>query len=87
MSERRSTGGSKEFHYSKEELDRIRKTDTASTKKFKESYRKWEEHRAQERIEEEIARKRQRNMLFLVIMLIIFAIILLLMKFLPNLFE
>ena len=35
------TGGSKEFHYSKEDFQRISKEDTKSTKEFKKSYKKW----------------------------------------------
>lgn len=79
--ERKSTGGAKEFSYTAKELDRIRATDTSRTKEFKESYHKWQEMRAQEKIEEEIARKRQRNLLFAVIMLILFALILLVLRF------
>jgi hypothetical protein len=80
--ERKSTGGAKEFSYSREELARIRATDTNSTKEFKESYRKWQEMRSQEKVEEEIFRKRQRNMLFIVIMLIAFALLLFVLRFL-----
>jgi hypothetical protein len=82
MAERRSTGGAKEFSYSKEDLARIRATDTKSTKQFKESYQKWQEMKQQEKVEEAIFRKRQRNMLLIVIMLITFAIILFALRFL-----
>ncbi len=35
------TGGSKEFHYTSEDIQRIESEDTDSTREFKESLRKW----------------------------------------------
>src|SRR3989344_568865 len=37
----RHTGGSKEFHYNSEDIERIESEDTDSTREFKESLRKW----------------------------------------------
>lgn len=37
----RHTGGSKEFHYTKEDIERIESQDTDSTKEFKEALGKW----------------------------------------------
>jgi hypothetical protein len=63
MAERKSTGGMKEFSYSKEELSRIRSTDTASTRAFKEAYSDWQTRRAEEKIEEELRSQRMKLLL------------------------
>ncbi len=36
-----NTGGLKEFHYSKEDMERIESTDTRSTREFKQAYKEW----------------------------------------------
>jgi hypothetical protein len=69
MTERRSTGGRKEFSYTEEDLERIRNTDTPPTKEFKEEYRKWQERRIVERDVERKLRLRQRNMMILLALL------------------
>lgn len=69
MTERHNTGGQKSFHYSKEDLERIRTTDTGSTKEFKRALEEWRARRAEERIEEEKFAKRRRTMILLLIFL------------------
>jgi hypothetical protein len=80
MPERKSTGGAKEFAYSNEDLKRIRSTDTSSTKAFKEGYRRWQEQRAVERIEEEKFRKQRRNMALLLILLFVMLVVLVFLR-------
>jgi ribosomal protein L7Ae-like RNA K-turn-binding protein len=63
MPERKLTGGSKEFSYSKEDAERIRSTDTESTKAFKAAYKDWQVKRGEERIEEELQAQRFKLML------------------------
>ncbi len=64
MAERHNTGGSQEFNYKKEDLERIRKTDTESTKAFKEAYKGWQAKREEEkRLDEEMRQMRLRLLL------------------------
>lgn len=81
MPERKSTGGSKEFSYTKEDLERIRKTDTGSTKEFKDAYRKWQEERIVQRQEERHFAERRRNLVFLLILLFLMIAVLLILRF------
>lgn len=46
MRETVKTGGTKEFVYTKEDMKRIRSSDTDFTREFKEAYHKWQERRA-----------------------------------------
>lgn len=41
MAYNRKTGGTKEFHYNKEDMERIQNEDTDSTREFKETYHNW----------------------------------------------
>ena len=41
MAERKSTGGTKEFYYTKQDEKEIVQTETDATKQFKESYTQW----------------------------------------------
>ena len=43
MAYKANTGGTKEFHYTDEDLERIRNTDTKSTREFKDALREWRE--------------------------------------------
>ena len=45
MSFSRRTGGNKEFHYTKEDINRIEKEDTQPTRQFKKSLREWRERK------------------------------------------
>jgi hypothetical protein len=81
MSERKITGGTKEFAYSKEDMQRIRSTDTDSTKAFKAAYKDWQLKKGEERIEEELKRERFKLML-IAIGLTIAAIVLIVISFL-----
>ena len=80
MTERRITGGSKEFSYSKEDLHRIRTTDTASTKAFKQAYNDYRMKRGDEKVEQELKRER-RKLLLIAIGLGIAAIALIIISF------
>jgi hypothetical protein len=80
MAERKVTGGSREFRYRKEDLERIRSTDTGSTKEFKDAYRKWEVKKEEEKIEKELKRQRVRLVMIAVILTMLL-IILLSLKF------
>lgn len=71
MAERHNTGGAKSFHYSKEDLERIRTTDTSSTKEFKKALSEWRAHREQERLLEEEFRKKRNMMVIVLIMLLL----------------
>jgi len=70
MSERKVTGGTKEFHYTNKDAERIRKTDTSSTKAFKESYKMWQEEQHARKLEEEMRRERRRLTLILAAVLL-----------------
>ncbi|HIH24047.1 TPA: hypothetical protein HA251_03375 [Candidatus Woesearchaeota archaeon] len=84
MPERHNTGGQKSFHYSKEDLERIRTTDTASTKEFKAALAEWRTRRAEERIEEEKFAKRRRTMILLLIFLFLALIFLFALRAVGN---
>lgn len=77
---RRATGGTKEFHYTKEDLDRIRKTDTESTKKFKEAYKHWEMNqrirKEEQAFEKELGKQKMRMIGMLVGLLVVLGILL-----------
>ena len=45
MAYTQKTGGVKEFHYTKEDMERIESEDTDSTRKFKEMYHLWIKNR------------------------------------------
>jgi hypothetical protein len=81
MSERKATGGAKEFSYTNEDMQRIRSTDTSSTKAFKEGYKKWQEQRIIEKAEEERFAKQRRNMIILLLLLFGALIVLIFLKF------
>ncbi len=66
MAERVNTGGTVDFEYSKEDMDRIRNTDTDSTRDFKEGLKK---HYS------ELEERRKRNKIFLEIMAILAVVI------------
>jgi hypothetical protein len=44
MREGHETGGTKRFEYSKEDLERIRNSETESSLEFKKAYKHWKEH-------------------------------------------
>ena len=81
MAERRATGGSKEFHYDKEDLERIRTTDTDSTRAFKEAAQEYSVRRREEREFERIQEHRMR-LTFVVVGLGALVVLLLLIRFL-----
>ena len=82
MAERHNTGGAKEFQYKKEDLERIRKTDTESTKELKKAYQQWQAKRIEEKkLDEEMRKMRLRLALIaagLCVALILVIVILLL---------
>jgi|GEM_PF-4907688 len=87
MAERRETGGAKEFHYTKEESERIRLTDTSSTKAFKESYHSWNAKKEQKelerlRAEEQRLEQLRKNLIIGLITVIVMLALLMLLRFL-----
>ena len=80
MAERKTTGGTKEFAYTKEDMERIRSTDTPSTKAFKDAYRQWDAQRRVERIEEQKFRRQRRNMALLLVLLFVMLIVLVFLR-------
>ena len=82
MPETRSTGGAKQFQYKKEDLERIRSTDTQSTKAFKESLRKWNESKIKEKELEKLVQEQRKRLLWIAIVLVLLALALLLVWFL-----
>jgi hypothetical protein len=80
MAERHNTGGNQEFHYEKEDLERIRKTDTGSTKEFKKAYQDWQAKRLEEkRLDEEMRAMRLRLLLIAIGLLLAAGILVALM--------
>lgn len=83
MSERKSTGGTREFSYSKEDLERIRKTDTHATKDFKEAYHKWEKERIHARADMQRLHAERKKLIYamtaVIALLCIIALVILLL--------
>jgi hypothetical protein len=80
--ERKTTGGAKQFSYTKEDLARIRGKDTEATKRFKEAYQEWQAQRKEERtLEKELEQKRKRLTvsIILLVALLVFVLVLRLM--------
>ncbi|MBS1266091.1 MAG: hypothetical protein MAG795_00056 [Candidatus Woesearchaeota archaeon] len=69
MAYTKKTGGQKEFKYSKEDLERVEKKDTDSTKEFKQALSEW-------RVEQ--AKNRKTRKLLIRIMVAIFLILIIL---------
>jgi hypothetical protein len=80
MPERHTTGGTKEFRYSKEDLERIQRTDTIRTREFKEALRTWRAHRGEERRLAEEFRKRRRMIVIILVLLAIMLAMLLALR-------
>jgi hypothetical protein len=81
MAETRHTGGAKTFSYTNEDLERIRSTDTSSTKDFKDAYAKWQAHRAEEKLLEKEFQKQRNVLLGITIMLALMALLLIWMNY------
>jgi ferric-dicitrate binding protein FerR (iron transport regulator) len=82
MTEHRHTGGTKTFSYSKEDAERIRKTDTSSTRAFKEAYAEYQTKRkAEQKIEDEFRRQQRRLVAALLVVLGLLAALLVLRFF------
>jgi hypothetical protein len=74
------TGGTKEFTYTKEDLERIRKTETESSKAFKDAYAKWQVERLLDRKEKSFEKSR-RSMIILLVLLFLMLAFLIFLRF------
>jgi hypothetical protein len=75
--ERKHTGGTKEIRYQKEDLARIRSTDTGSTARFKEALQTYtRERKAERELERHFEQSRRKLIMALVFLFILLCLLL-----------
>jgi hypothetical protein len=86
MPEHRTTGGAKEFHYTKEQLEKIRSTDTQSTKAFKEALKDLNKKRLAEKEQAQeldaLMHKQRKHLTIIFVVLLVLAVLAIALLFL-----